>query len=137
MATSKLDQALESNRNLSRTILTNTVSAVHRGGWTRRDDGLYPSGGERKYLNREERARVLAALEKLDAERALFCLVLAWTGARVSEVLSLTPQSFQFDTSVVSILTLKRRKFVMRGVPIPPNVMARLDCFFGLRRAQQ
>jgi DNA-binding XRE family transcriptional regulator len=38
---------------------------------------------------------------------------------------------------MVSIITLKRRRFTVREVPIPPKVMARLDRLFGLRRAQQ
>jgi site-specific recombinase XerD len=100
-------------------------------------DGLYGPGGERKYLNRDERGRVLAAAEKLDTERSLFCLVLAWSGARVSEVLALTPQSFQLDSGVLSIVTLKRRKFTVREVPIPRGLMAKLDRHFGLRRAQR
>jgi site-specific recombinase XerD len=107
-----------------------------RGGWNQ-DSGLYGAGGERKYLNREERSRVLAALESLDAKRALFCLLLAWTGARISELLALTPRSFQLDAGVVSIITLKRRRFTVREVPIPPDLMSKLDLCFGLRGMQQ
>ena len=63
---------------------------------------LYAADGARKYLNRAERQRVLAAVEQLPADRALFALTLAWTGARVSEVLALTPSSFQTEGGVVA-----------------------------------
>lgn len=98
---------------------------------------LYAASGGRKYLNRAERQRALAGMQQLpDAER-LFALTLAWTGARVSEVLALCPASFQIDAGVVGIVTLKRRKFTVREVPVPPGLMAELDAHFGLRAAQQ
>jgi integrase/recombinase XerD len=55
---------------------------------------LYSQAGRRKYLNRDERLRVLSALAELRADQTLFAQTLAWTGARVSEVLALTPGSF-------------------------------------------
>lgn len=115
--------------------MSNTVAQPSRN----RDAGaasLYAAGGGRKYLNRAERERALAAMQQLpDAER-LFALTLAWTGARVSEVLALTPASFQIDAGVVGIVTLKRRRFHVREVPIPPGLMAELDAHFGLRATQ-
>src|ERR1700748_1721595 len=134
MTASTCAHVFESNRKSACDSLTNTVT--HRG-WAAGDQGLYGAGGERKYLNREERGRVLAAAEKLDEAPCLFTLVLAWTGARISEILALTPSSFQLDTSVVTIVTLKRRKFTVREVPIPPWLSARLDRHFGLRRMQR
>jgi integrase len=130
------EQVFESNRKPARNILTNTVArqSDRRFGT---DADLYGPQGERKYLNREERSRFLRAAEEFDAERCLFALVLAWTGARVSEILALTPASFQIDTGVVVIMTLKRRKFSVREVPIPDTLMARLDRCFGLRRLQR
>jgi integrase len=65
-----------------------------RRNWTQ-PLSLYTPRGERKYLNDAERSRALAAMTALPAERALFALTLAWTGARVSEVLALTAGSFQ------------------------------------------
>ena len=97
------------------------------------DFSLYSTRAERKYINRDERRRILAAMETLDTERALFGLVLAWTGARVSEVLALTRASFQVDSGIVTIVTLKRRKFCAREVPIPPALMQRLDRCFSIR----
>jgi integrase len=107
------------------------------GGRFAAEVGLYSPKRERKYVNREERSRFLRTAEQFDADRCLFVLVLAWTGARVSEILALTPASFQVETGVVVITTLKRRKLGVREVPIPPKLMARLDRCFGLRRLQR
>ena len=94
--------------------------------------GLYATDGARKYLNRAERQSVLDAAAELPADQALFVLTLAWTGARVLEVLALTRTSFQIDAGVVAIRTLKRRRHHIREVPIPPELMAALDRHFGL-----
>ena len=92
---------------------------------------------ERKYLNLDERHRVLAAANTLAARPALFALPLAWTGARVSEVLALTPRSFQVEQSLVSIVTLKRRRWSVREVPLPPELIRALDQEFTLQATQQ
>jgi integrase/recombinase XerD len=97
---------------------------------------LYAPGGGRKYLNRAERARALAEMAKLPRSQALFALTLAWTGARVSEVLALAPSSFQIESGIVAIGTLKRRKHCVREVPIPPELMAALNRQFNLSAAQ-
>jgi len=101
------------------------------------DFGLYAASGARKYLNEQERRRVLVAMQALPAERALFSLTLAWTGGRVTEVLALSPSSFQVDRSVVAIRTLKRRRHAVREVPIPPQLMAALDRHFRISEAQR
>jgi len=41
--------------------------------------------------------RALAAMAALKGDQELFALTLAWTGARVSEVLALFPSSFQIE----------------------------------------
>ena len=105
----------------------------HQGG----EASLYAANGSRKYLNATERQRVLAAMRTLPAERALFALTLAWTGARVSEVLALTAVSFQLERGVVAIRTLKRRRHVVREVPIPPKLMSALEHRFHLRDRQE
>ncbi len=98
--------------------------------------GLYGRDGARKYLNRDERDRALKAMATLEAHAALFALTLAWTGARVSEVLALTASSFQIEAGIVALTTLKRRRHVMREVPIPPELMHALDRHFGLSNLQ-
>jgi integrase/recombinase XerD len=93
---------------------------------------LYATDGGRKYLNRDERQRVLAATAALKPDQALFVLTLAWTGARISEVLALTLSSFQIERGVVALRTLKRRRHHVREVPIPPNLMAALARQLGI-----
>jgi integrase/recombinase XerD len=118
--------------------MSKTVAAF--GGRTRTSpdgSGLYARDGARKYLNRVERSRVLAAVAALDPAKALFVLILAWTGARISEVLALTPASFQIEEGLVAIRTLKRRCHRVREVPIPPALMGALEKRFGLRIAQR
>jgi integrase len=97
---------------------------------------LYAADGGRKYLNAAERARALAVMTALPPDQALFALTLAWTGARVSEVLALTPDSFQIERGVVAISTLKRRRHHVREVPIPPFLMQALDAHYNVSAAQ-
>ena len=97
---------------------------------------LYDRVGRRKYVNAAERAAALQAMSELRPDQALFALTLAWTGARVSEVLALTPASFQIDQQLVTIRTLKRRRHSVREVPIPADLMNALDLHFGLRELQ-
>lgn len=106
-------------------------------GWRESGASLYAPGGGRKYLTRGERIRVLQVMRELEPERALFALVLAWTGARISEVLELTPARFQVDAGLVAIRTLKRRKHSMREVPIPPELMAAIAAHWNLAAAQR
>jgi integrase len=98
---------------------------------------LYSSVGERKYLNNPERQRVLHSLEKLPPHRALFALVLHWTGARISEVLALRACDLQIERNIVALRTLKRRLRHVREVPIPPELMAAIDRHFGLEQIQR
>jgi integrase/recombinase XerD len=98
---------------------------------------LYAPGGGRKYLNCAERARALAEMAKLPRSQALFALTLAWTGGRVSEVLALTASSFQIESGIVAIETLKRRKHCVREVPIPPELSVALNRHFRLSAPQR
>ncbi|MEQ1698188.1 MAG: tyrosine-type recombinase/integrase [Hyphomicrobiaceae bacterium] len=95
------------------------------------------AAAERKYLNHEERQRVLTATEHLAMRPALFALTLAWSGARISEVLALTPCSFQIERSLIAIVTLKRRRWCVREVPIPPALMQMLALEFALADGQR
>jgi integrase/recombinase XerD len=98
---------------------------------------LYAAGGARKYLNLSERAALLSQLASLPTPERLFVLVLIWTGARISEVLSVTPQCFQFETGVLALRTLKRRRHAFREIPIPPDLVTELDGCFDLQQRQQ
>lgn len=98
---------------------------------------LYSSTGGRKYLNTAERRRFLKAARLADPATRVFCLVLGWSGARISEVLALTPASVDIESGVVSIETLKRRKRgVVRQVPLPKDILRELNRVFRLRFLQ-
>jgi integrase/recombinase XerD len=98
---------------------------------------LYAAGGARKYVNLSERAALLSQLASLPRPERLFILVLIWTGARISEVLSVTPQCFQFESGILAIRTLKRRRHAVREIPIPPELATELDACFDLQKRQQ
>lgn len=121
--------------------MSNTVAATgrlrSRAQSAATSGSLYASNGGRKYLNLAERQRALMVMAALEPDQALFALTLAWSGARVSEVLALTPASFQIECGVVALRTLKQRRHVMREVPIPPELMNDLDRHFGLATAQR
>jgi integrase len=93
---------------------------------------LYTPHGARKYLNRAERQRVLAALRGLPPAQALFVETLFWTGARISEVLALRGCDFQMAEGIVTFRTLKRRHLSLREVPLPPALLHALERHFHL-----
>ena len=99
---------------------------------------LFGQSGNRKYLNAAERRRFIEAAQRAPPKIRLFCLTLRWSGARISEVLALTPAAIDIESGVASIQTLKRRKRgIVRQVPLPPNVLHELDRVFELRIAQR
>lgn len=104
---------------------------------TQDEFSLYADDGERKYLNQAERQRVLEAMEGLNRTHALFSLLLAWTGARITETLSVTPNSFDIDRNVVVLRTLKRRRHHAREIPIKPTLMMAIDRHFDVRGLQR
>jgi integrase/recombinase XerD len=108
---------------------------MHRTGSA--PPSLYSPARGRKYLNADERRRVLANVGALDIDKALFALTLAWTGARVSEVLALCAASFQIERGIVALTTLKQRQHRVREVPIPPELMLRLESRFTLADRQR
>jgi integrase len=122
--------------------MSNSVAGVGRGkaaraNWPNDAFSLYASTGARKYLNQAERRRALAVMASLDPDQALFALTLAWTGARISEVLALTPTAFQVEGGIVALRTLKRRKYTVREVPISPELMIALEGKYRLSTMQR
>ena len=104
--------------------------------WSERAS-LYAPGGSRKYLNRAERDRALAEMAKLPPSQALFALTLAWSGGRVSEILALTAASFQIESGIVAIATLKRRGHHVREVRLPPELVKALNRHFKISPVQR
>lgn len=104
---------------------------------SRRGINLYgPSG--RKYLTAPERWRFLDAVQKAPPNVRLFCLAIAWSGSRVSEALALTPAAIDLATGTINIETLKRRKRgLIRQVPLPRPLLIELDRTFGIRKLQR
>ena len=98
---------------------------------------LYVPCGQRKYVNKAERKAIAAALSKFPASEQLFVQAFLWTGARVSEVLSITPESCQLEACVLAVTTLKRRQFVVREIPVPQTFMRNMNRHFRLRAKQR
>lgn len=89
---------------------------------------LFDLAGRRKYLTEAERERFAIAAVQFCSEIEALCLLLHFTGARLSEVLALRWEHIDFEGGVVALLTLKqRRSGVYRVVPIPPMLIAKLD----------
>ncbi|AMN40489.1 tyrosine-type recombinase/integrase [Rhodoplanes sp. Z2-YC6860] len=84
---------------------------------------LYSASGQRKYLNHDERRRFIAAALSWPHPRVTsLCLVLAYTGCRISEALGLTEGCIEWQSGCIAIRSLKKRKklVVVRQVPVPP-----------------
>lgn len=99
---------------------------------------LFSPCGHRKYLNAAERRRFFESAQRLPPIPRSFCLTLAFSGGRISEILALTPASIDLVTGVANIRTLKRRKRgIIRQVPLPNNVLRALERTFRLRYRQR
>ncbi len=70
------------------------------------DLSLFDLSGRRKYLNAAERHRFMRKAEWTPPSVRLFCLVLGWSGGRISEVLALTPARIDFEVGVVKSFVL-------------------------------
>jgi len=82
---------------------------------------LYDEYGRRKYLTDVERTAFLKAAATAAPEVRTFCHVLAYTGCRLSEALSVTPGQVDYANGVIVFESLKKRKRgEFRAVPIPP-----------------
>ena len=125
-------------------------------------DFLYDQHGNRKYINEVERRRFLRAARPnrrwliwppvLDLMRLgrsgkssrewevfTFCLVLARTGGRISEVLALTPRQIDLEGRTIVFRTLKKRRkqIVYRAVPVPLRVLRELEAVHQIEAARQ
>lgn len=96
---------------------------------------LFDVHGQRLYLTENERAAFLKAAEKADPKTHSLCLVLAYTGCRISEALALTPKRVDFSGRAIVFETLKkRRNGIYRTVPVPDNLLNTLDKVYGLKK---
>jgi integrase len=87
----------------------------------------YDQNGCRKYLTVNEGKSFLRVATLLPVRERLLCEALYFTGCRISEAVALTIDDLDEAASLVRILCLKkRRKILVRRVPIPPSLMAGL-----------
>ncbi len=94
----------------------------------RMEYSLHDERGRRKYLVASERAAFVRAALKIGGKTATFCAVLAFSGARVSEVLALTPERIDEPSGTINFETLKRRRRgIIRAVPVPEYLFRYLD----------
>jgi integrase/recombinase XerD len=99
---------------------------------------LHTAAGARKYLNVAERQRFAAAAAALPPEPQAFCLLLMWSGCRISEGLAVTPLAIDRDAGTVAFVTLKRRRSsIVRQVPIPRELIDELTKVFNLPEREQ
>jgi integrase len=97
---------------------------------------LFSPSGNRKYLNNHERSRFTEAAERAPRKMRSFCQTLGESGARISEILAVTPAAIDLENGV-AIRTLKRRKRgIIRQVPLPGELLAKLDDEFKLHESQ-
>jgi integrase/recombinase XerD len=95
---------------------------------------LFDPQGHRLYLTAEERDAFIEAANDAEREVRTFCLVLVYTGCRISEALALTPRSFDFSGRAIVFETLKKRRAgVYRAVPMPQDTLDTIDMVHGLQ----
>ena len=103
----------------------------------RMEYSLYDGRGRRKYLVASERNAFLQAAIRAGGEMATFCAVLTFSGARISEALALTPERIDEGNGTIIFETLKRRKKgLYRAIPVPRNLLRRLDRVHQYREAR-
>jgi integrase/recombinase XerD len=85
---------------------------------------------QRKYLTAAERSRfVNAAVTCRRAELRALCLMLVYTGCRISEALAITPKAIERQAGFIAIRSLKKRNraVMIREVPVPADLFHALD----------
>lgn len=88
---------------------------------------LFDPIGRRKYLNADERQRFLVAASNFCPQIEALCMVLHFTGCRISEALALQPTHLDPSEGLIILTTLKqRRRGVFRTVPVPSELMIKL-----------
>ena len=98
---------------------------------------LFDHTGGRKYVTAAERRSFMDAARDAGGDTGTFALTLAYSGARISEVLELTSKRIDFASGAVIVRTLKRRRpDSFRIIPVPPDLLAMLDKVHNLRAKQ-
>lgn len=107
---------------------------MHANGF---QGSLYTAAGRRKYVTADERNRFLAAsLSCPRGGQRTLCLVLAYTGCRISEALRLIVYGIQRQGGFIAFRTLKKRDRVfVREVPVPDVLFDELEQVHGIADA--
>ena len=91
---------------------------------------LYDNQGRRKYLNQFERSAFRKHLSDYDSETQMFCLLIFWTGMRLSEAQNIKVENFDFDENKVVVQSLKKREEIkFRQIPLPQVFLQKLKSF--------
>jgi len=107
---------------------------------------LFSPGGERLYLNADERQRFLAALDEEDPIDRMFCQLLHYTGCRPTEARELALKGVLINEQCIVFRSLKKRKTDSKGkiklpqfrtVPVPSILIEHLDLVFDIRAQQK
>ncbi len=94
---------------------------------------LFDQTGNRKYLVARERRAFARAACAEGGEIGTFCLTLAFTGARISEVLALTPERIDKGNGAIVFECLKRReRGIFRAVPVPLELLMMIERVHGI-----
>lgn len=98
---------------------------------------LFTQNGHRKYLISEEWRAFLATASKAEPVVRSFCITLAYTGARISEVRALTAESIDLANDSIVIECLKRRRRgIYRAVPLPHDIILLIEKIHGISKLQ-
>lgn len=100
---------------------------------------LFTNDGKRKYLTSVELDKFIACANgQIRAKVRTFCLVLAYTGCRISEALALTADSIDLSEKTIILRTLKQRgKVKYRAIPVPEHTLDALELVHRIRRSQR
>lgn len=99
---------------------------------------LYNDDNERKYITSSEREQFYRSVrDVLEGDRKTYALLLFWTGCRLQEALNVENRHIDFEREGVQFLTLKRRKKVIRFVPLPPDFIEKLDDVHHIKRTRR
>jgi len=88
---------------------------------------LHTPDGQRKYLNEDERNRVIECAKQQENSVKQLCLVLLLSGCRLTEALSLSKDSILGLENAILIRSLKKRdKISYRQIPLPHAIITGL-----------
>lgn len=89
---------------------------------------LFDPKGYRLYLTGEERTAFPQAAGQAEREVRTFCLVMLYTGCRISDALAPTARSFDFSGKAIIFRDAEETPArIFRAVPIPEGALDLLD----------